>query len=215
MARQRSEFLSAFGVAFEIFKAIADSVKARGGNDDDLRRVLSSRELAEDIGRIIVEDSVAEKLRVLRTFFHIVVDYKQTTEEMVAAGKYKYVDPHITHENFPHGRGGTGLREITEVTLVHFGVPLSSEDAARIIARMGYVPATIHQLLAFGTAYPEEQGNYSVVALGSASVCETLGGYRLVAYFDKSTSGRALLLSRYDNEWRSDFRFAAVRKGSA
>jgi len=37
MARKKSEFLSAFGTAFEIWKAIIEAVTARGGTDDDLR----------------------------------------------------------------------------------------------------------------------------------------------------------------------------------
>ena len=39
MARKKSEFLGAFGVAMEIFKAIADAVLRAGGGDEELRRI--------------------------------------------------------------------------------------------------------------------------------------------------------------------------------
>lgn len=52
--RQKSEFLSAFGTAMEIFRAITNAVLERGGSDDDIRRVLTSRKLADEIAGLIV-----------------------------------------------------------------------------------------------------------------------------------------------------------------
>ncbi|MDO8505438.1 MAG: hypothetical protein Q7S48_02600 [bacterium] len=55
MARPKSEFLSAWGRAFEIFKVIVDVVLDLGGNDEDLLRLLKDRERVSMIGRIIIQ----------------------------------------------------------------------------------------------------------------------------------------------------------------
>lgn len=53
MARTRSEFLGAFGTAFQIFKAIADAVMAEGGTDEDLRKVIQPGDLAKHLALIV------------------------------------------------------------------------------------------------------------------------------------------------------------------
>lgn len=55
MARKKSEFLSALGVVFEIGKAIIDAVFELGGNDDDLRRIVSDKELPRKIAEVIMD----------------------------------------------------------------------------------------------------------------------------------------------------------------
>lgn len=66
MARAKSEFLKAFGTAFEIFKAISDAVRAKDGSDDDLRRLISDSSLAEQVAGVIIgsEFDIAKLLPV-------------------------------------------------------------------------------------------------------------------------------------------------------
>lgn len=54
MSVKKSEFLSAFGKAFEIFKALVDAVKELGGSDEHLARILTSKSLCKDIAELIV-----------------------------------------------------------------------------------------------------------------------------------------------------------------
>jgi hypothetical protein len=54
MAKQKSAFLSSFGVSLNIFKAITDAVLAEGGSDDDLRSLLSDPEKCRRIALEIV-----------------------------------------------------------------------------------------------------------------------------------------------------------------
>src|SRR3989344_1562887 len=55
MARKpKSEFLSGAGTAYEILKAISDAVRGKGGDDDDLRRLLSDKDLAREVASVIV-----------------------------------------------------------------------------------------------------------------------------------------------------------------
>lgn len=41
MARKKSEFLGALGIALQIFKAVTDAVLDLGGGDDDLRSIIA------------------------------------------------------------------------------------------------------------------------------------------------------------------------------
>jgi len=54
MARKKSEFVSAFGTSFEIFKRIADEVMAQGGSDDDLRKALADDTIVRDVARLLL-----------------------------------------------------------------------------------------------------------------------------------------------------------------
>src|SRR3989338_10392851 len=54
MARSKSEFLSAFGTAFQIFKAVSDEVLNLGGNDEHVRQILTNKGLAQQLAKLIV-----------------------------------------------------------------------------------------------------------------------------------------------------------------
>ena len=53
MARQKSEFVSAFGTSFEIFKRLTDEVMEQGGDDDDLRRILNDDVVVHDMVKVL------------------------------------------------------------------------------------------------------------------------------------------------------------------
>lgn len=52
--KKKSPFLSAFGTAFQIFKALTDAVLDIGGEDDDVRRILIDTDLRRDLATRIV-----------------------------------------------------------------------------------------------------------------------------------------------------------------
>ncbi len=54
MARPKSEFLKAVGTGWEIFQAIVNEVLSLGGNDEHLRRVLTSKTLRKQIAELII-----------------------------------------------------------------------------------------------------------------------------------------------------------------
>ncbi len=60
MARQKSDFLKSLGTMLEIWKAIVDEVLSLGGNDENLRRILTSKTLRRQIAELIV--STASKV---------------------------------------------------------------------------------------------------------------------------------------------------------
>lgn len=57
MAQKKSEFLSAFGKSFEIFKLIVNMVLELGGGDGELSSLLKEKDKIRRIGEIIMEKS--------------------------------------------------------------------------------------------------------------------------------------------------------------
>lgn len=62
MALIKSEFLSAFGIAYQIFKSLVDEVKNLGGNDENLRRIETDPVLRRQVAELIVgSDRITSK----------------------------------------------------------------------------------------------------------------------------------------------------------
>ena len=176
MSREKSQFLSSFGTAFQVFKAITDEVLIAGGSDDDLRRVLSDEGLARKIAKVIMGGDQC---------FKVIVDYDQTLKQMICAGQYDWIDNDIVSNHFPVT--GTGQKE-TEITLFHFNRVISSDNAIVEMAKAGYRPALVEELLTLGAAYKELQKKFPIVALGS--VWQAPGGSRGVPSLHWDGRGR-------------------------
>lgn len=97
--------------------------------------------------------------------FEVVVDYSQTLEEMITAGRYDS-NRGITEEDFPISISKRGQEKVT-VELVHFTRYLRIEEIFSELDNAGFRPAELPELLAFGFTYRERPGQYSIVALGS------------------------------------------------
>lgn len=204
MSREKSEFLSGFGTAFQIFKAISDAVLAAGGNDNDLRRVLSDKDLAPKIADLIVKADMETK-----NVFRVVVDYAKSLEEMIEAGRYGTVDDDITSDHFLIT--GSGQKEV-EITLFCFNRLISSTSVITEMKKEGFRPADPPELLALGTEHPELQTQFTIVALGFS---QRVRGERNVLYLDRDLRRRSLGLALFDGgDWGEDDRFAAIRKAS-
>jgi hypothetical protein len=135
------------------------------------------------------------------------VDYGRSVEDGVKAGRYDWVNSDITSLNFPTKRKG---RAEVVMELVHFNRYISNDGALRELDRMGYRPAELHELLAFGEKYFEVQLEFPVVALGF--VWRGRGGGRFVPYLFRDGSKRYLYLGWIGDGWDEIYRFAAVRK---
>jgi len=99
--------------------------------------------------------------------YKVMVDYDQSLDEAIKAGKYDYVSLLITSENFPSPRKD---ETEVEVRLFHFGRTISSnKEAIAEMDRQGYRPATLRELLELVTQHPEfiRKKEFFVLALGS------------------------------------------------
>jgi len=145
--------------------------------------------------------------------FHLTVDYSQSLEEMIAAGRYDWKNSDITAKRFPVE--GTGVVEF-EARYFHFDHNISSENAVKEIEQADkdnpWMSAKIEHVLAHGASFPEEQRKYPIVGLGSVG---RFDGYRRVPFLYEGGSGRDLGLRWWDGGWPPICRFLAVRKVSA
>ncbi len=136
----------------------------------------------------------------------LIVDYGQTLEQMIAAGRYDWKNDDITTKRFPVE--GKGTIEF-EAVLFHFDKDISSEDAKKQIEEAGYEVGKIEHILSFGANYPEEQRKFPVVGLGSVG---EVNGYRRVPYLGRVVSERGLDLDWWGDDWGAYCRFLGVRK---
>lgn len=136
----------------------------------------------------------------------ITVDYSLSLEQMIALGQYDSKNDDITAERFPVK--GEGKKEVV-VELVKYEENMSSDEVLADLDSKGLRPATHEELLAFGTAFPELQRKFPIVALGSVA---EVYGLRYVLYLDGDDSRRRLGLGWFDDVWYAGYRFLAVRK---
>ncbi|MBD3311713.1 MAG: hypothetical protein GF349_04475 [Candidatus Magasanikbacteria bacterium] len=135
------------------------------------------------------------------------VDYGMSLAEMIAAGQYGWKNSDINADNFPVA--GEGIAE-TKLELVHLNKKASTDEVEAYLEENDLRPATLAELLAFGTMFPEIQRDFPVIALGSS--CVRSDGNRFVPYLYRDGSERSLNLSWDDHDWYEIFRFLAVRK---
>ena len=138
--------------------------------------------------------------------FILTVDYGQSLEQMIAAGRYDSKDDYITAERFPIE--GNGTVEF-EAVIVEFDNDTSSEDAKKQIEEAGYEVGKIEHVLSFEAIYPEEQPKFPIIGLGTIG---DIDGYRYVPYISGEASNRCLNLSRWIISWGPGCPFLAVRK---
>ena len=170
-----------------------------------------------DVLQRLIESSTSSPARPI---FPVTVDYTHSLAQMIAAGKYDWVNSDITDQHFPPPSIPTGLPPSTgsgqatkaelKLELVHFNRTISSNDAIAELKQKGLRPATLPEFLAFGAIYPEEQRKYPIVALGS--VWQYWDGDRDVPFLYCGDSRRGLSLGWFEFGWYDDFRFAVVRK---
>lgn len=182
-----------------------------GVPQEQVQALLASGLLA-DLFKANVDKVDREEFRricgiVHRHSFKVCVDYSWTLIQMVAVGKYDWVNSNITQDRFPVQ--GSGRQEV-EVVLFHFNRVISSDDVIAELDKVGYRPANPAELLALGASQPELQRNFPIVALGSS--WREADGARNVLYLCRSVAGRVLRLFYFGDGWFEDCRFAAVRK---
>lgn len=141
----------------------------------------------------------------LEETYPLTIDFTQSTEKMIEAGRYDWV--HKQFKNiFPVS--GEGTIEC-EVGIFYPQRGISSENAIELIKNDGHnqwEPAQVQHLLAFGASYPDELKKFPVVALGS--IVKAYG----VDYVPCIMLYRKLHLGWFIDGWRCYYRFLAVRR---
>ena len=196
----KSQVVSWMGVSLSIVQGLLKEVQKLGGGDEHVRK------LATPEGEGLLTELAQKLVGVVRQTFKVVVDYGRNLGQMIATGKYDWVNESITQENFPVT--GQGKQE-REIVLFHFNRLISYDDAIAEMGQAGCEPADIADLLALGEAQPELQRQFPIVAL--KNVWRDPRGYRFVPYLARSGVGRGLYLRCCGADWSESCRFAAVR----
>jgi hypothetical protein len=195
MATRASSDLSLTLVA-SFLARLAAKAEARGLTDEDFR--------VDGLADKIV-DLLSDGRKTVNGY-PMTVDYRQSLQAMIQAGRYDWVNSDITEKHFPITPGPKDV----SIELVHFDRVMSSDDVLSELDRRGLRPATLPELLAFGAKYPEKQREFPIVAL--ASVWRSWVGSRHVPCLWSDADGRYLGLGWLVCRWGAHYRFAAVRK---
>jgi hypothetical protein len=139
----------------------------------------------------------------------IAVDYNKSLQDMIAAGKYDWVNPDIAPEKFPVE--GTGSKKF-RTKLFDFGRHIFSEDAVAAMQNEKFTPGGHVHGLAYGATFPEEQRKYPIASLGSSA---QVGGYRCVVCLYGDDAGRGLGLIYWSGDWYDSWHFLGVQEVSA
>lgn len=205
-----SALVSALGVLMTIVTGLVTAVRKLGGTDEQIYKLATPEgaELLEKIAQLIVSP-VVQTQKAVEGLFHLIIDHSQTLQQMIAAGKYDYINGDITAERFPVT--GEGTVEL-DAELIHIGRYVTNAEAEAELDRRGYRPATMAEQLAFGATFPEEQRKYPIVAL--AAFWRYPYGNRSVASLDSDGLQRELDLHWMSSnfQWYDACRFLAVRK---
>ncbi|MDD5433350.1 MAG: hypothetical protein PHE77_01685 [Candidatus Pacebacteria bacterium] len=132
--------------------------------------------------------------------FMINVDFSLPLAQMIKEGEYNWIHKDITQENFPIQDQG---KKQFNTKLFHFKCLIESDEVNKKMNKANFRPAILPELLALGAQYPELLRQFPILALGSLWL-----GY--VPVIGSGSSGRALSLRLFEEEWMPYCRFAAV-----
>ena len=99
----------------------------------------------------------------------LLVDYDLPFDDMVAAGKYDYVDTETDVEKFKHLRIGKGVKEVNiQLACILEGNVNLGENGAEMMFGAKWRLASYEELFAFGATYPKVQlrCNYGIFGKG-------------------------------------------------
>ncbi len=139
------------------------------------------------------------------TCLSVDVDYSRSLVAMIRQAAFDKINKAINARNFPLVE--RGYREV-DILLIQFDLPVAPLQAVLLTKERGYRPATIEELLAIGSQYPDLQRSIPIVALGAARVVENR---RYVACLGGSQAARELGLVVIYRRWSIYYRFAFVK----
>ncbi|MFA6227948.1 MAG: hypothetical protein WC668_02060 [Patescibacteria group bacterium] len=223
--KKKSEFLSALGVMWEIWKSLTDEILSLGGDDEAICLIKANNDLRRQMAELVmakardIKDAAKQIVSPYLTSVHdLVIDFSQDLGQMIAAGKYDWTNSDITAEHFP--LNGAGKRKV-RVELLHFNQYFKNGDEViaklkevnKWLAQQGanyrYRFSRIEEFLALGVVQPGLQRQFPIAALGSIW---HRAGLRDFAYLYGFGAERDLRLRCLEFDFGGPWRFAVVRE---
>ena len=154
----------------------------------------------------LIQRAFSENEKFARLYV-VTVNYGMDVKQAIEFGNYDWVGGDISQKNFPTKRKGNV--DII-LKLIHFNRDISTDQVLEELDQMGYRPAELIELLAFGEKYPQVQREFPIIALDS--VWQAIGGAHYAPGLSGPGSERALGLGCVQRDWDKTWRFAAVPK---
>ena len=139
----------------------------------------------------------------------ISVDFEQSLEDMIAAGRYDRINPYITPKRFRVE--GTGTK-FFRTRLFHFDRYVSSEMVVAAMQKGTFAPATLVHGLAYAAIFPYRQRTFPIACLGSSA---RWNGDRDVVCLGGDAAARGIDLGYWDSDWGGLWCFLGVQEVSA
>ena len=206
MAQQKSGFLSALGVMWEVWKALVNAVLDLGGSDDDLRRIQTDGDLRRKLAELI--GGAARKVVQLVVpaddeWFELEVNNDQDPMEVVSSvgfdkKSWQYLGPAFSG------------KETRRVKLVRLGFVKDLEDARQKADQLGFRLLEGQARESFKAKYPAPDGKGPVVFGGSE--LRSPYGHAYVACLCELGVVWSSSFRWSDRDWDGNYRWAVVSK---
>lgn len=138
--------------------------------------------------------------------FLLTVDYSRSLKEIAAGDHYDWWSFPDLLADLLHRENETAD---LVVNLVRFDHLMVTDDILKFMEKRSLRPATLPELLAFGSQYHRIQGGLPIIALGSLRVNKN--GFRFVPFIERFGSHCQIRFRWMDGGWRWHYRFLAVR----
>lgn len=139
--------------------------------------------------------------------YSVTVNYDQTVEQLVKAGKYTWSDSDVTSGHFPFNKKG---EEQVEIFIVSIDRRMSDPEVTQFINSWGLQDVNVKEELSLGAQYPDLQREGPIV--GRGSTWRVSDGDLVVPYLFSDGGYRRLGLVRLGGGWSSNWQFACKRK---
>lgn len=183
---------------------IVEAVQLLGGGDEDMRRVLTEKDLAEKIAAVIMVDkAVAATVgNVLATVVNYAIGLTKMIQTAVGPDNLRNINSSITPERFK--MTGEGVRN-ARFEVQRFRDGETGKECAKRLVLEGFVLENTAELAAFLEQHPEEVEKYSwVLALGEASRWAGSGGGVRVPSARVSGASRSFRLDWFRDQFATD-----------
>ena len=211
-----SDLVSNFGSAFELLKAIAHAVMAKGGNMQHLRRIVKGPALQWQIADLVVPAGSEIERPLGENEYLVPVGYDMPRDKAKLEAEFSkggvsdlfYSDWRWSlHSSCAEIDQTSGHRTFL---VKCFNRWIKAEEAIAEMDKQGYRPATHLEAYAFAKAKPELQCQFFIVALGSSTMGS--GDRPHVAMLRSNPSGRMLVNVWFSASFAPEKQFLFVRK---
>lgn len=177
MRVENKDFVEATGTSFEIIKTLAHAVKERGGASDDIRRFLKDDKLVEEVAILLLSKGDNYFVPYEPHLEHLILSLKLSFAYTGGDERRHEVSQKMTSEVFERLYTRPEARAFNEEVRFSLMPRLEGKKTFQDVIKYfshckSHQHASMHDLLSFQKAFPNESKFYWIFALGA---CEVYG----------------------------------------